>query len=678
MREEFPEAGRRVLGRNYRSVPDVIHFVNALFADTFPGAEHALEPHRQPVSDRPAVEFVWSTDPDQPDPSAGERRRIEAQWLARLIAQRLRDGWPIWDARTRSTRNATAGDVVFLFRTLNDSAEYELALEGVGLDFYLSGGAAFYARQEVLDVINLLTIVEDPCDVLALAATLRGPFACVSDDGLYWLSRSLDGGLCAGFDAWERLPNLSVNDRRRIGRFAAFLGRLRGAKDRMPIARLLDRALDESGFEAAVLAEPMGRRKRANVRKLVERARQFDVQSGLTLADFVSRLRADLHDPPREAEAATTDEDSDAIQFMTIHASKGKEFPIVVLPDLNKDRANRALTAVFRPHLGLLVRFKDDSEGEAGQDLGMVLERHFETAEEEAEALRLLYVATTRAKDALILSAGGAATDKPRSPAMELLARRFDRADGTCLDSSAGPIPPIRVTTERPEMDVGPIPRKRRRPRYLAVANAIERASASGVVVASSVADRPSVFDFHAMPAASPFREARFRPFQAVLGRLDNTDLLGVASQVERAARTLGIIVSQAVRDDVARWVESILRTEPGTRLAAGASFRSNVSWSLAWPPDHARPTVFTGTADLLLHDGDRVTDLVVIDLDASAASSLRLALAERALVDSPGKVTLGRWIVRPGESLDVRKAPPMSGDAIETLIDRMLQNVQK
>ena len=117
----------------------------------------------------------------------------------------------------------------------------------------------------------------------------------------------------------------------------------------MPIAALVDRVLDESGFEAALLGEFLGDRKRANARKLVRLARRFDAQGGFTLGHFVARLRADLRKPPREEQAATTDEDGESVRLMSIHQAKGLEFPIVVLPDLNRKRPAAASSSPSTP-----------------------------------------------------------------------------------------------------------------------------------------------------------------------------------------------------------------------------------------------------------------------------------------------------------------------------------------
>src|SRR5262249_47604330 len=144
-------------------------------------------------------------------------------------------------------------------------APYEQALAAEGLDYYVVGGAAFFAQQEVHDPINLLSAIEDPFDAVSLARVLRSPFFALSDEGLYGCSTRA-AGLAGGFSAEERQASVARVDRARVARARELLGRWRREKDRGPIAAVIDRALDESGYEAALLAEPLGARKRANVR----------------------------------------------------------------------------------------------------------------------------------------------------------------------------------------------------------------------------------------------------------------------------------------------------------------------------------------------------------------------------------------------------------------------------
>src|SRR5262249_37377420 len=139
----------------------------------------------------------------------------------------------------------------------------------------------------------------------------------------------------------------------------------------------------------------------------------FDAEGGFTLADFVARLRADLRKPPREEQAATTDEEGEAVRIMSIHQSKGLEFPIVVVPDLDRHSPQTRDRAAFHPHPGPAVKPPDDgdvADESAGPGLGWTCFREVERTEEDAEAIRLFYVGCTRAREALLLSA---TSDRP-------------------------------------------------------------------------------------------------------------------------------------------------------------------------------------------------------------------------------------------------------------------------
>ena len=157
----------------------------------------------------------------------------------------------------------------------------------------------------------------------------------------------------------------------------------------MPIASLLGRVLDESGFEAAIVAEPLGDRKRANLRKLVALAARYD-RGGYPLADFVARLRADLRQLAREDQAATNTEQGEAIRLMSIHRAKGLEFPIVIVPDLDRMPPPLSKSVVLHDRFGPVVRPESDADesdfSPGNQDrprgLGELLHKSAEEAEE--------------------------------------------------------------------------------------------------------------------------------------------------------------------------------------------------------------------------------------------------------------------------------------------------------
>jgi len=469
LRESIPPEGRLPLSLNFRSQPAVIDFVNALFREEMGPEYEPLRPHRHQVSPTPAVEFLWAPDPVVGGDSVGDQfavggdsvgdtgpdstvadgvaphnrvapriadgvashnqnqaerlRRREADWIARRIRAMLDSGQRlVGDAEAAAagrpaTRAVRPGDVALLFRALSNVEYYEEALRRYGIDYYLVGGHAFYAQQEIFDLLNLLRALDSPCDEVSLAGALRSPMFGLLDETLFWLAQHPDG-LFAGLHAAELPAEMDPPQRRRVEFAAATLGQLRAVKDRLPIAQLINEALRRTGYDAALLGEFLGERKLANLRKLIEQARSFDRSGIFTLADFITQLSQFVARQPDEALAATQPEATDLVRLMTIHQSKGLEFPVVVVPDLDRRALGRTSPAAFTRELGPMVK---DSEAVGGFDLHALAEND----DDQAERTRLLYVATTRAADYLILSAGVARLGSVRGPWMELLQRRF-------------------------------------------------------------------------------------------------------------------------------------------------------------------------------------------------------------------------------------------------------------
>ena len=163
-------------------------------------------------------------------------------------------------------------------------------------------------------------------------------------------------------------------------------------KDRLPVAQLIHEALERTGYDAMLLAEFLGERKLANLHKLVEQARSFDRAGIFTLSDFITQLSEFVARQPDEALAATHPESTDVVKLMSIHQSKGLEFPVVIVPDVGRPRRVAGPPVAFTPELGPMLK---DDDATTGYDLLMAAEND----EELAELSRLLYVATTRAAD---------------------------------------------------------------------------------------------------------------------------------------------------------------------------------------------------------------------------------------------------------------------------------------
>ena len=690
-RSELLDEGRLSLTGNFRSVPGVIHFVNALFSDLYADPSEALRPERKVQTtpeDAPAVEFLWAFEPESSGKNKGANRRVEAGWIARLIASRLDEGWPIQEPTTGEWRMAQPADITILFRALTTVSLYEDALANEGLDYHTVDGSAFFAQQEVLDVVNLLGAIEDPFDPLALAATLRSPIFGVSDEGLYWLSNSRPDDrptdLFQNLRRPEDVAELGFVDRRRSVRARDLLDRWRTLKDRAPIATLLDRVLDESGFEAAVSAEPLGDRKRANIRKLVRLAGSYD-RGGYPLADFVARLRADLRQLTREDQAATNTEQGDAVRLMSIHRAKGLEFPIVIVPDLDRGSPPLSKAVVVHDRYGPIVRLAPEpgtestfsKPDEAPKGLGELLLRASEEVEERAEADRLFYVAATRASSVLILSNGldksllqgsaeheppGQTFYRPSATAMERIASRFDLATGELKASIPGDweVPRVRVISRSPERQSlrgGPL---RKRTDRLSIVRTIARARPGTVSDRMPAPPRPTWIDHQPEEGLSPFASRVHRLVLAVLRDPAARWADDPEAAIDRGGRATFPVsparVIEAARHLLMPWFGGPL----ATRIASADERIGGLSWTVTGEEDGAGAAGLghRGTLDLAFREGKSWRIVGWEHPEApSGVAGRRLVLSTRASAGLGLGRIAGAWLVRLGPDSD-RAAP--------------------
>ncbi len=451
LREATPSEGRLPLTQNFRSQPAILQFVNALFWDDLGPEYEPLVASRPQLAPEPAIELLWAADtlPDQRTGQKDRLRRLEADWIARRVRGMLDSGETlVWDEEaarrgTPALRPLRQGDVALLFRALSDVQYYEEALRRYEIDYYLVGGHAFYAQQEIYDLLNLLRAVASPGDEVSLAGVLRSPFFSLEDETLLWLAQHTDG-LRGGLLAEEPPAEVSRDQRARVRFAASVVSELVRQKDCLPVAELIQLALDRTGYDAVVLAEFLGERKLANLRKLVDQARSLDRMGVFSLWDFITQLAEFVARQPDEPLAATQAESTDVVRLMTIHQSKGLEFPVVIVPDMDRRMQGPVSPAAFSRELGPLVKT-------AGLD-GYQLHAMAGKDEEAAEIVRLLYVATTRAADRLILAGGVPELGASGGPWTELLARRFDPLTGALRASlPAGHVAPkISVITTEP------------------------------------------------------------------------------------------------------------------------------------------------------------------------------------------------------------------------------------
>jgi ATP-dependent helicase/nuclease subunit A len=422
------------LSRNRRSTPSIVAFANAFGASIMRteaalppaywvqwAAEHHLIPERNDGFN-PPVEILCS--PEGPDGAAGNKtnaatgRRIEATALARRITKMVAEGTPIFDATLEAERPCGYGDIAILMRAFTDVRIYERALRAAAVPFYTVKGRGLFGCQEVIDLVELLTTVNDPRDSLALAAALRSPFFTLSDDALLDIALHIrecaENGsgrpstLAQVFDTAEP-PDFAwlEHDRPEAESAWRVLHELRAARDRVTVTDLLDRLIELTGFEAVMLAtDPSGQRA-ANVRRMIELARAFEAHHFFTFHDFVVYLRRLVEEEPREPQAQILGENENVVRIMTVHQAKGLEFPIVIVADLWRGTPRTNATPLTSPNAGLVLCDTIGSGFEEVPNRSLEVLRESFDDQEKAESTRILYVAITRARDRLILSAIG-------------------------------------------------------------------------------------------------------------------------------------------------------------------------------------------------------------------------------------------------------------------------------
>jgi ATP-dependent helicase/nuclease subunit A len=431
------------LHTNFRSVGGLLAAVNRLFESQMqPPEDGAYQPAYAPVVPAPDAPdgdgpLVLEWPPEAPAPaSVDERRAGEAAALAAVVRRAVGErGWTVRDPRTGQPRPVGFGDVVCLFRTLGGVALYEDALRAAGVPYRTLGGRHYFARSEVGWALAALTAVEDPYDPVALVAALRSPFFGVPDGAL--LAHTAAGGRL-GYLA--PLPPESEDDLAPAWRVLRDLHARRVRES--PVA-IVEALYAETEVLATYALDPHGEQRVANLLRILDTARALEAAGRGTFRQLVRWLRAQDRGGYEESESPIVEEGDEVVRLMTVHAAKGLEFPVVILPDLEWDRGadSRRLWVDRRAEaleLGVALGKVNDWDVESENVAGL---REREQRRADAEQLRLFYVATTRARDHLVLPLLGGA---PRGFAL-FCAPLLDEGDAGVrrLAVSAEPPPPV-------------------------------------------------------------------------------------------------------------------------------------------------------------------------------------------------------------------------------------------
>ncbi len=413
---------RAAITRSYRSVQELLAFVNDVFVDV------------EKTPDRPDA-FRYSEDDAFPMIDDGARGAeaigvvasdtdaAQAEAVADEIARLLLEGATVRDRQTGVPRPIGPGDIGLLFRTREGHTLFESALARRGVPFYVYKGLGFFDADEVKDVLALVSYLADPGSNLRAAALLRSRIVRLSDEALKLLAPGIAAALTSA-ESPLGLADLPADDRDRLLLVRDSVAAWIAIADQLPPAEVVDRVLAESAYAVEIggAGFAQARENLKKVRGLIRRIQNRGYATLGRLADYFAELVAGGDESNAIIDAA------DAVNLMTVHAAKGLEFPVVFVVNLGKGsgggrddirvvappfdeeehdaREASTLSSVtltspsatlMSPSATLMSPSVSISDHESASD------RDSEDKDRE-ETKRLLYVALTRARDRLYLS----------------------------------------------------------------------------------------------------------------------------------------------------------------------------------------------------------------------------------------------------------------------------------
>jgi ATP-dependent helicase/nuclease subunit A len=389
---------------NFRSVAEILNGVNARFQGVMrrpsSGAYQpdyvALEPSPRTRSAGASCALVRLYQEDAAGASVPELRRREAEGLAAFLCHAVGTG--MWRIGPKGCP-AGFGDIVLLFRGLADVPLYEEALARYHIPYRVTSSRTFYQREEIGWLLNVLHAVEHPTDPVAVWGALRSPFFGCSDREMY---QFVTGG--GSLDYRQRSPSGLDTAPAGVETARAILRELHERRVSLSVAGLVEEVLHRTHALETFAVTHQGEQRVANLLKVVTLARALEESGILTFRAFVHWLRDMEKQAVDEAESTTMEEGDDFVRIMSIHAAKGLQFPVVVLADLGRgrgagetrlivDRVGHAFGMCFGKVGCWFVQTREYEPLKSGQKL-----------RDAAERLRLLYVAMTRAQDALVVA----------------------------------------------------------------------------------------------------------------------------------------------------------------------------------------------------------------------------------------------------------------------------------
>ena len=398
-RDRFSSAPER-LTCNFRSTEPVLAWVNHVFSRLIqpsPGSQpeyFALESTRPAAPSGPGV-LLLGVEPLDSTTTADPAREREAASVAAAARAAIDERWQV-AAGPGEWRDARLGDICILLPARTSLYFLERALDDAGVPYRAETSSLVYGTREVRDLLTALRAVDDPSDQLALASALRSPAFGCGDDDLFEFHVEHGGRFDIRAEPPETLPpDHPVADALR------YLGALHAQRSWVTPSELLERVVRDRHVLEVGVDSGRFRDVARRIRFVIDQARAFGDAAGGSLRDYLAWAALQGTEGARVVETVLPETDDDAVRIMTIHGSKGLEFPIVICSG-NTTRAGGRQAGVqllFPPDGGYEVKLSKNAQTDAFE--------LYKARDEQMsfdERLRLLYVGCTRARDHLVVS----------------------------------------------------------------------------------------------------------------------------------------------------------------------------------------------------------------------------------------------------------------------------------
>lgn len=408
------------LHKNFRSRNEVLDFTNDIFykimaadlgnvqydddAALYPGASYPEETMRTELllvdyKDEDLSEIIEDED--------GDKVQIEALLIANRIRSLMENGM-VTDKKTGQLRAVQYRDIVILSRSVATWGNTVAAvLKDCDIPAHVESNTGYFSSYEIQVILSMLRILDNPLQDIPMAAVLASPIVGMDDEELAQI-RSAFKGVSFAQAALSAMAGEDGYEDEKLKAFALVFERLRGAVADTPIHELLYMMLDETGFYRYASAMPAGKRRRQNIDMLIEMAAAYEKTSYKGLFHFVRYIDIQQKYEIDYGEADTAGENDDVVRIMTIHKSKGLEFPVVFVSGLGKGFNTQDTKSDLVIHeklgLGLVEKTKSPRTKRPSLIRNEIVSRI--KRENLGEELRVLYVALTRAKEKIILTGG--------------------------------------------------------------------------------------------------------------------------------------------------------------------------------------------------------------------------------------------------------------------------------